>query len=110
VSERDVLVHNACGDVTFPTQESAMKEALSQYGAIDDPALIEVKEVYGKNDALKGPNGEPYEVVHAMDENGNMIEIQHHKWGHTFNDVNPPVYEPPHYHGVTSPHIFYDRI
>jgi hypothetical protein len=61
-------------------------------------------DVHGQNDNLKGPNGEPSEVIRTRDVNGNSVEIQHHSNGHNFPDGT---FEKPHYHGTTSNHISY---
>lgn len=93
-------------DTTLKNQEEAQKEALKRHGAADpdDPQLIEKKDVYGKNENLKGPNGEPSEKVTTINKDGDAIEIDHHKWGHEFEDGT---YEYPHYHGPNGEHISY---
>lgn len=59
---------------------------------------------HGRNPNLKGPNGEPSEVIRGRDLHGNAVEIEHHKYGHRFDDNN--TFELPHYHG-TKGHISY---
>lgn len=90
-------------DTTVASEEEARQEALKRHGAADTD-LQETKPVYGKNPNLKGPSGEPYEKVSTIDKNGQLIEIDHHKWGHKFPDGT---YEYPHYHGPNGEHISY---
>lgn len=91
------------GDITLPNREQALREALERHGSADT-SLYQTSDVYGKNDNLKGPNGEPYETVTSLDKDGNIIEIDHHKWGHQFPDGT---HEYPHYHGPDGEHISY---
>lgn len=59
----------------------------------------------GGNPVLRGPQGQPYEIIRALTEEGELIEFHHHCWGHTFPDE--PRFEGPHYHGPNGEHIFY---
>ena len=91
-------------DVTLPSQEEALQEALKRWGAAD-PTLYETQDVYGKNDNLKGPKGEPSEQVTTIDKDGNIVQFDHHNYGHQFDDDG--TYEYPHYHGPNGEHISY---
>jgi hypothetical protein len=72
------------GDADFPTQEEALKEALTRHGV--DPTTVETELMYGKNPNLVGPKGEPWESVRGLDGEGNIVEFDHHANGHTFTD------------------------
>lgn len=90
-------------DVTLGSEEEARAEALKRHNAAD-PEVFEQKPVFGKNDNLKGPKGEPYEKITTINKSGDTVEIDHHKWGHEFPDGT---YEYPHFHGPDGEHISY---
>jgi RHS repeat-associated protein len=92
------------GDVTYETEEQARAEALRRHGATPD-APYEATPVYGKNENLKGPKGEPSERVATINSEGELVEFDHHSNGHFFKDTNE--YELPHYHGPNGEHISY---
>lgn len=97
------LVHN-CGELS---ERAARREAMRQH-RVPTSQANNYRRVpqYGKNDNLKGPQGEPYEVLEATDVDGKTVPIQNHRWGHEFKDANPHV-EGPHYHGTRTKHIWY---
>jgi hypothetical protein len=78
---------------------------MRRHGASAD-APYERIDQYGKNENLKGPKGEPYEHLRTIRQDETMVDIQHHKHGHTFEDTN--TYELPHYHGPNGEHISYE--
>jgi hypothetical protein len=96
-------------DVTLPTERAARREALrrwdarslsqSDYELIPDP---------NPNKVIRGPNFEPAELVRVNTRSGKIVEFQHHKWGHTFQDKSPN-YEIGHFHGPDGEHISYER-
>ena len=95
-------------DFVGTSKYAARREAFRRFGVSTTEANnYTSEEVYGRNTNLRGPNGEPYNEVKALDVNGNEVTIEDHQWGHTFTDVNPSVYEGPHYHGPNGEHIFY---
>ena len=95
-------------DFVGTSKYAARREAFRRFGVSTTEANnYTSEEVYGRNANLRGPNGEPYNEVKALDVNGNEVTIEDHQWGHTFTDVNPSVYEGPHYHGPNGEHIFY---
>jgi RHS repeat-associated protein len=96
------------GDVTLETEEEARIEAMRRHGVSSD-APYERQVIYGKNPNLKGPKGEPSEIVTTIDDNGDLVTIDHHKNGHVFKDTNPETYEQPHYHGPKGEHISYGK-
>lgn len=93
-------------DTTVANEEEARKEALRRHGAADTE-LYEKKPVFGKNENLKGPKGQPYEKITTINKSGETIEIDHHKWGHNFPDGT---YELPHFHGPEGEHISYPLV
>lgn len=106
----NVLVHNnyprrdpTPGDMDFPSSEEARDEAIRQHGGQLD--IFEEIPVYGRNPNLTGPNGEPYSVLHTLDNNGELIEIKHHSNGHEYHDNQTS--EWPHYHGPNDEHLNY---
>ena len=92
-------------DITAPSERAARRQAFRENNIPTSQAnnFSRVK-VHGKNDNLKGANGEPSEIIRTKDINGNSVEIQHHKNGHDFADGT---FEKPHYHGKESNHISY---
>jgi hypothetical protein len=91
------------------TERAARREAFRRNDVSTTEANnFERVEVYGKNPNLRGPKGEPGEVIKTKDVHGKEVEIQHHKHGHTFKDVTPPETEGPHYHGPEGEHIFHE--
>jgi len=83
-------------DMTFKRRAEARAEAIRQHGGM--PELFEELPVYGRNPNLRGPLGEASHVVHTVDRQGNLLQIQHHSNGHRFLDSGE--FEFPHYHGV----------
>ena len=109
-----VLVHN-CGegshiklgdnDRVFAAHDEARAQALSAHG-VSDPSLVESSgPLYGKNPNLTGPKGEPWEQLNAINDDGDLVTIDHHANGHFFNDTNE--WSLPHYHGPNGEHYFY---
>jgi RHS repeat-associated protein len=92
------------GDETYATEEEARKRAFELHGASPD-APYERKDIYGKNDNLKGKKGEPSEQITTITNDDKLKTFDHHKNGHTFEDTNE--YELPHYHGPSGEHISY---
>jgi RHS repeat-associated protein len=98
------------GDISLPSEEEARAEAYRRWGVKwpPDPGLEpEETRIPGKNPNLLGPKGEPATEVTAITEDGRVVTIPHHRNGHLFTDVDPPVYEPPHFEGPHGEHIFY---
>lgn len=94
-------------DALLLTERAARREAFRRYRVPTSQANnYERVPAYGKNPNLKGPDDEPWEVVHTKDVNGNPVKIKNHKWGHTFHDVEPPVREGAHY-DAPGGNIFY---
>jgi hypothetical protein len=106
VGQTGFLVHNEscepCG-AGGDGEQGALGEALRRHGA-DPGSPIERIPVWGGTPAMRGPQGQPYEIIQALNEAGDLIEFHHHCWGHNFPDGK---YEPPHYHGPDGEHIFY---
>jgi len=92
------------GDETYATEDEARKRAMELHGASPDNPY-EREEIYGTNPNLRGPKGQPSEVVHVMRDDGEIVPIDHHSNGHRFEDDN--TYELPHYHGPNGEHISY---
>ncbi len=40
--------------------------------------------VYGRNPDLRGPMGQPSEIIRTADLAGMFVEVPHHSWGHVF--------------------------
>ncbi len=92
-------------DATAPTERAARRQAFRENNVSTSQANNYKRvDVHGKNENLKGQNGQPSEVIQTKDVNGNPVEIQHHSNGHNFPDGT---YEKPHYHGETTNHISY---
>ena len=72
---------------------------------MDENEVFDTENVYGKNDNLRGPNGEPSQKVTTIDKNGNIVEIDDHSNGHYFSDTNE--YEQPHFQGPSGEHLSY---
>jgi hypothetical protein len=95
------------GDKDFPSERAARREAFRQNNVpTSQTDNFERVPTYGKNDNLKGPNGEPYEEIHTKDAHGNPVVIEHHKHGHHFKDTNE--FEKPHYQGPNNEHLSYE--
>ncbi|AXI01475.1 RHS repeat domain-containing protein [Aquirhabdus parva] len=98
------------GDVTFPTERAARREAIRQNGgqvsAPNSYQRVENTTDRGKNKNIRGPNNERAEFLEFKDLNGKPVQVDHHKWGHQFSDNG--TYEQPHYHGPKGEHISYD--
>ncbi|MFE9135152.1 putative T7SS-secreted protein [Streptomyces sp. NPDC007355] len=96
------------GDVHFPDHESAWQEVRRRYGIEDDSYVLRTNQ-WGSNPNLKGPKGEPWEIIEALDKNDNPIEFHHHANGHYFKNKDPDLEEwsLPHYHGPKGEHIYY---
>ena len=98
-----ILVHNAKykpKDVHVDSETEAMREVLRRHGVPEENFdLIDRIPDY----KFHGPKGQPAEIIEALDKNGNLVVIDHHKWGHIEYGV------PPHYQGPKpdSIHIFY---
>jgi len=62
---------------------------------------------WDRNPNLRGPNGngEPSAFLEITDLNGNPVRIDHHNWGHVFEDDN--TFEYPYFHGPNGEHISY---
>lgn len=96
------------GDVTLPSEKAARREAIRRHGGETSKANnFTRKDVYGQNSNLRGPEGEPSEVLSTKHRDGRNIEIEHHKHGHQFKDDN--TYELPHYQGPKGEHISYEK-
>jgi len=94
------------GDKTMPSEAAARREAFRMHDvSTSEPDNFERVDNWDKNPNLKGPQGEPSELIRTKDVNGNDVEIKHHSWGHQFEDNN--TYELPHYHGPNGEHISY---
>ena len=112
---QDQAANNVCSegrDESHDTERAARRSVFRRWRIpTSRPNNYERKKVYGQNDNLKGPNGEPSEEIHAKDVNDNDVVIPHHDNGHTFTDVNPPKIAGPHYHGPTSDpgHIYHPQ-
>ncbi|WP_345372942.1 Hint domain-containing protein, partial [Promicromonospora umidemergens] len=111
-----VLVHNSHGgaddateivskkaDKWFDTQDDARNAVLDAHG-VSDKSLVDSYTMYGPNPNLKGPQGQPWEQLEAIDDSGRLVQIEHHSNGHFFKDTNE--YALPHYHGPEG-HYFY---
>jgi RHS repeat-associated protein len=92
------------GDRRFATQEEARSAALDSHG-VSDHSMVEAHPKYGKNPNLNGPNNEPWEELHAINDEGDLVVIDHHASGHWFKDNN--TFSLPHYHGPSGEHFFY---
>ena len=93
------------GDIEHVSEAAARRTAMRTYDvATSVPNNFERVLVYGKNPNLRGPNGEPGEIIKALDMDGNTVEIQHHQFGHVFPDGT---FEKPHYHGPNGEHYTY---
>ena len=91
------------GDAQFSTQEEALTEAQRRHGI--DPSTVEVTPMYGKDPNLTGLQGPPWEVVRGLNEDGEIVEFDHHANGHFFADTIE--FEPPHYEGPNGEHLTY---
>jgi hypothetical protein len=91
------------GDSHFSTAEDALAEALKRYDI--DPSTVETTKMYGKNPNLLGPNGEPWEVIRGLNSHGEIVQFDHHPYGHFYSDTNE--FELPHYHGPNGEHLTY---
>ena len=98
------------GDMDFPSQAAARREAMRRFDiqtSKPNNFQIDVDPKSYKNPNLRGPNGEPSEILRGKDLNGIEVEVLHHKWGHQFNDNN--TYELPHFQGPNGEHLSYPR-
>jgi hypothetical protein len=101
------IVSKKAGDGHFGSQDEARSAALRAHG-VSDESLVETRTIYGKNSGnLRGPDGEPWEELDAINDNGEMVTIGHHANGHYFEDNN--TYALPHYHGPGGEHFFYGQ-
>ena len=91
------------GDKQFSTAGDALAEALTRHGI--DPSTVEITTMYGKNQNLLGPQGQPWESVRGLNLDGELIQFEHHANGHFFGDANE--FELPHYHGPNGEHLTY---
>jgi RHS repeat-associated protein len=98
------------GDMDFPSLDAARREAMRRYDIqVSKPnnfTLVVDPKSY-KNPNLRGPNGEPSQLLLGTDLHGNKVVIPHHKWGHQFTDNN--TYELPHFQGPKGEHLSYPR-
>jgi hypothetical protein len=92
------------GDTQFRTAADALAEAIERHGI--DPSTVETELKYGKKPNLLGPDGKPWEVVRGLNEDGDIVEFQHHSNGHNFDDGT---FELPHYHGPDGEHLTYGQ-
>ncbi|MBT2492121.1 RHS domain-containing protein [Streptomyces sp. ISL-96] len=102
--ENHVPLDAARGDVHYPSHDEALREAMRRYD-IEDPSMLERTPAYGKNPNLTGPNGEPWEIITAIDSRGRIVEFHHHANGHYFKDKEE--WALPHYHGPSGEHVYY---
>ena len=108
VATKGVLVHNSYSDTVADSLGAAQREAIRRYGLPTTLSNnVESVPQFGRNPNLLGPNGEPWGILRVLDVDGNVTEIIHHSNGHLFNDIDPPFFEPPHFHGPDGEHIFY---
>jgi len=91
------------GDKQFPTADDAFAEALVRHDI--DPSTVEITTMYGKNQNLLGPQGQPWEIIRGLNSDGELIQFEHHANGHFFSDTNE--FELPHYHGPNGEHLTY---
>ncbi|PJI93544.1 intein [Luteimicrobium subarcticum] len=97
-------------DRYFATQAEARAAVLEAHGVTDE-LLVDSRAMYGRNPNLNGPQGEPWEELHAYVDRGEAFDdldeivIEHHANGHYFQDNN--TYALPHYHGPHGEHLFY---
>ncbi|MEU7021308.1 putative T7SS-secreted protein [Streptomyces sp. NPDC046203] len=106
--EKHIPLNKARGDVHFPDHESAWQEILRRFD-IEDSSYTHRENMHGKNDNLKGPKGESWEEISAIDRNGNPVEFHHHSNGHYFREKEPALetWSLPHYHGPNGEHVYY---
>ncbi|MFC6511179.1 polymorphic toxin-type HINT domain-containing protein [Promicromonospora citrea] len=90
-------------DKWFTTQDDARNAVLDAHN-VSDKSLVESQVMYGNYPNIRGPKGEPWERLEAIDDNGNLVQIDHHSNGHYFSDTNE--YALPHYHAPEG-HYFY---
>lgn len=93
------------GDADFPSKEAALTEALRRHGV--EPGTVETQPMFGKNPNLLGDKGEPWEKVRGLNNDGELVEIDHHANGHVFTDND--TFEHPHYHGPSGEHLCYAK-
>jgi len=87
----------------FATKADALQAALTDNG-VTDPDLVEETPVYGQNPNMLGPNGEPWTRITAINDDGDLVEIQEHP-AHFFED-NATQFGP-HYKGPDGFHYFW---
>jgi hypothetical protein len=89
--------------------ESAARRAAFRAYNVSTTAANNFERVpmYGRNPNMRGPSGEPWEVIHTADVYDNPVEIQNHMWGHFFEDTGETM--GPHYLGPIGEHFFYTR-
>lgn len=96
------------GDADHQSENAALRAAMRQSGIpTSRPFVIERIQMFGKNPNLLGPKGQPYERVRIRDAatKETIGELDHHKWGHRFDDNC--TFERAHYHGRTGTHQSY---
>jgi hypothetical protein len=99
------------GDMDFKSQAAARREAMRRFNVQTSKPnnfQIEIDPNSYKNPNLRGPNGEPSELLLGIDLHGNNVKILHHKWGHQFKDNN--TFELPHFQGPNGEHLSYPRL
>jgi len=93
-------------DVTQPSERAARRESMRRYGVpTSRPNNYERVDNWDKNPNLRGPQGQPSEKILATDGNGKDVVIDHHNWGHKFEDNG--TFEMPHYHDPNGDHVSY---
>lgn len=102
--ENHIEVKPGRGDALFPSESDAFDEVLRRFG-VSDVSTVERIPTWGNNPNLPGPRGEPWEVIRALDDSGNLVEFHHHANGHLFDEDGQ--WSLPHYHGPNGEHIFY---
>jgi hypothetical protein len=61
-------------------------DAAGRQGAgINDTSTLDVIDDYGGGAQMQGPNGEPWQHIFGLDDNGDIQEVQLHN-GHDFPD------------------------
>ncbi len=74
------------GDDTMKTERAARREAFRRYNIRTSIANNFTRKLVKNGKAnVRGPYGEPDEIITATDIYGKEHEIDHHKWGHRFS-------------------------
>jgi hypothetical protein len=73
------------------TESAARRAAFRTYNVPTSQANnYERVNVWGDNMNLRGPNGEPGQILRTTDVNGNPVEIQNHMWVTTLRTLGGP--------------------